>query len=73
MQKHIIGAIFFFFFLTTITGEVYHDIVQQFIAMLDVSERDSVFKQDNAKPDVAKETMEMLQGFFGKLIVKRPP
>ncbi len=68
--KRIIGP---FFFSTTITGKVYGEIVQQFIVMLDVSERDIVFQQDNVRPHVAKETMEMLQKFFGESIVKGSP
>ncbi len=43
-----------FFFSAMITGEVYQDIVQQFIAMLDASERDIIFQRDNARPHVAR-------------------
>ncbi len=57
----------------TITLEVHRDTVEQFIMMLDVSEGDIVFQQDNARRHVAKETMEILQEFFGERIVKWPP
>ncbi len=69
-RKRIIGPIFF---SSTITGEVYRDIVHQFIALLNPDERDIVFQQDNARPHVAKETMTMLREFFGDRIITWPP
>ncbi len=52
--KHIVSPIVFD---TTMTAEVYHDIIQQFI------EHNAVFQQDNVR-----DTMSFLAEFFEKLI-----
>ena len=48
------------FFDTIVTGEVYHDLIKQFIALLDVNERECWFQQDDATAHTANETMVML-------------
>ncbi len=59
----IIGPIFF---ETTVNGEVYQDIITQFIALLEEDERDCVFQQDGACTHTVCETIEFLHEFFGK-------
>ncbi len=53
-----------FFFEATITAEVYHDIIQQFIALLDKDEHDTVFQQHNASR-MPKDKMSFSAEFFG--------
>ncbi len=45
------------FFESTITSEVHQDLIMQFIAFLDTSARDAVFRQDNVHPHVSTSTM----------------
>ncbi len=51
--KRIVGSVFF---ETTITVEVYHDIIQQFISLL---------RKNECRPHVAKDIMSFLVEFFG--------
>ncbi len=68
--KHA-GLIFFFvFFEITVTGEVYHDIMQQFIALLHKDERDAVFHQNNACSHTSKNSISFLEECFGEQLCK---
>ncbi len=69
-HKRAAGSIFV---ETTITAEVYDNIIQQFTALLRKDECDAVFQQDNALPNVAKDTISFVVEFFGERICKLPP
>ncbi len=53
--------------------EVYHNIIQQFIALLHKDECNAVFQQDSARPHMVKDTMSFLAELFGKRICKWLP
>ncbi len=57
----IIGTLFF---TTTITGEVYLNIIEQFIALLEETNRYCWFQQDDPHPYVAKDSKAVLKSFF---------
>ncbi len=63
VQKKNCGANFF---TSTITGNVYQDIIKQFMSQLKKSERRSWLQQDNARPHVSTNTMSFLHEFFNK-------
>ncbi len=65
-RPRIVGAIFF---TTTITSDMYADILMQFIMLLEEDKRDSIFQQDGARPHTSKEYMAMLRRFFGDRLV----
>ncbi len=65
-RRRIVGPIFF---TTTITSDVYADILMQFIALLEEDERNCTFQQDGARPHMSKELMAMLHGFFGDRLI----
>ncbi len=58
--KYVLKPILF----ETITAEVYHDIIEQFIVLLHKDGSNAGFQQDNARPHVAKDTMSFLTEFF---------
>ncbi len=64
--RWIVGPIFF---TTTITSDMYADILMQFIALLEEDERDCIFQQDGARPHTSKELIAMLCRFFGDRLV----
>ncbi len=66
-RERVVVAIFL---EAIITAEVYHDIIQQFIALLHKDEHDTVLQQDNAWSHVSKDTMSFLAEFFGEWICK---
>ncbi len=57
------------FIMTTITSDMYSDILMQFIALLEEDERDCIFQQDGVQPHTSKESMAILCGFFGDRLV----
>ncbi len=57
------------FFSVTITSEVYQDITTWFIAVLEKSEFDVVFQQDNVRPHVSTSMMDFLRSFFGERLI----
>jgi hypothetical protein len=59
------------FFETTINAEAYQELIQQFIAMLQVDERSCWFQQDSATAHTAASTMEILHEFFGENIISK--
>ncbi len=59
--KRTLGPILF---EPTISTEVYHDIIQQFIALLHEDECEVVFQQDNEQPHNAKDMISFLKEFF---------
>ncbi len=60
-RKRIVGPIFF---TSTITGGVYHDIIQQFVSQLEKSECRSWLQQDNAT-----NTTNFLREFFNERLI----
>ncbi len=69
-RKHILRPIFH---KTTITAEIYHYVIHQFIALLHKDKCDAIFQQDNARLHVAKYTISFSAEFFGKRISKWLP
>ncbi len=50
----------------TVNGEVYRDIITEFIDLLEEDEHDCKLQQDNAcAQHMAYETIEFLRKFFG--------
>ncbi len=67
-HRRIVGP---FFFSSIITGEAYREIIFQFVANLNKDEVWFWFQQDNARPHVTVETMEMLRSFFGDCLINQ--
>jgi hypothetical protein len=59
------------FFETTINAEAYQELVQQFIALLQVDERNCWFQQDSATAHTAACTMEILHEFFCENVISK--
>jgi len=59
------------FFETTINAEAYQELIQQFIALLQVDERNCWFQQDSATAHTAASTMEILHKFFGEKVISK--
>ncbi len=55
--------------MSTVTAEVYRDIITQFIAVLEVEEKDSWFPQDGEPTHTATKTLEFLRTFFSDRII----
>ena len=53
-----------FFFETSKNAEAYQELIQQFIAWLQVDERNCWFQQDSATAHTAASTMVILREFF---------
>lgn len=60
------------FFTETINAERYREIVTQFIASLELDERDCWFQQDGATVHTARESIIFIQDFFGERLITRP-
>ena len=60
------------FFTETINAERYREIVTQFIASLELDERDYRFQQDGATAHSTRESIIFLQDFFGERLIIRP-
>ncbi len=61
---------------STITGDVYQDIIQQFLSQIEKSECRSCLQQDNAHPHVSTNTMSFQCKFFNERLIStnlRPP
>jgi len=58
-------------FETSINGEVYQELIQQFIALLPVDERNCWFQQDSAIAHTAASTMVVLNEFFGENVISK--
>jgi hypothetical protein len=59
------------FFKTTINAEAYQKLIQQFIALLQMDERNCWFQQDSATAHTAAPTMEFPHEFFGKNVISK--
>ncbi len=59
----------FFFFTTTITGEVYLNIIEQLVALLEETDCHYWFQQDNMHPHVARDAMAVLKFFFNDCLI----
>jgi hypothetical protein len=59
------------FFETIINAEAYQKLIQQFIALLQVDERNCWFQQDNTTAHTAASTMEILHEFFGGNVISK--
>ena len=66
--RRIIGLLFF---ENTINAEAYKELIQQFIALLQVDERNCWFQQDSATAHTAASTIEILHEFFGENIISK--
>ena len=63
-RRRIIGPLFF---ETSINAE---ELIQQFIALLQVDARNCWFQQDSANAHIAASTMVILQEFFGENVIR---
>jgi hypothetical protein len=59
------------FFETSINAEAYQELIQQFIALLKVDERNCWFQQDSAAAHTAASTMKFLHEFFGDKLISK--
>jgi hypothetical protein len=59
------------FFETSINAEAYQELIQQFIALLKVDERNCWFQQDSATTHTAASTVEILHEFFGEKLISK--
>jgi hypothetical protein len=59
------------FFETSIYAEAYQELIQQFIALLNVDERNCWFQQDRATAHTAASTMVILHEFFGENVISK--
>jgi hypothetical protein len=57
------------FFETTLNAETYQELIQQFIALLQMDERKCWFQQDSATAHTAASTMEILHKFFSENLI----
>ena len=60
-----------FVFETSINAEAYQELIQQFIALLQVDERNCWFQQDSATVHTAASTMVILHEFFGENLISK--
>lgn len=60
--KRVTGPVFL---TSTLTAVVYRTIIEEYVALLEVSEHRLWFQEDNARPHVAKDIMDFLHEFFG--------
>jgi hypothetical protein len=58
-------------FLTTLNAEAYQELIQQFIALLQVDERNCWLQQDSATAPTAASTMEILHEFFCENVISK--
>ena len=65
-RRRIIGPLFF---ETSINAEAYQELIQQFIALLQVDERNCCFQQDSATAHTAASTVLILHEFFGENVI----
>jgi len=59
------------FFETSINAEAYKELIQQFIALLQVDECNCWFQQDSATAHTAASTMVILHEFFGENVISK--
>jgi hypothetical protein len=59
------------FFVTFLNAEAYQELIQQFIALLQVDERDCWFQQDSATAHTAASTTVILHEFFGENLISK--
>ncbi len=57
------------FFTSVVTAEVYQGLFQQFIALLEIEDRDYWFQQDSTPAHMTAETLSFLADFFHKCII----
>ncbi len=65
-RARIIGPIFF---EGVVTGEVYRNIIEQFISLLEPDDAYCWFQQDGARCHTSAETMDMLRSFFDDRLI----
>ena len=56
---------------TSINAEAYQELIQQFIALLQVDERNCRFQQDSATVHTGASTMVILHEFFGENLISK--
>jgi hypothetical protein len=59
------------FFETSINAEAYQELIQQFVALLKVDERNCWFHQDSTTAHTAASTMEILDEFLGENVISK--
>ena len=59
------------FFETSVNAEAYQELIQQFIALLQVDERNCWFQQDSAAAHTAAPAMVILHEFFCENIISK--
>ena len=59
------------FFETSINAEAYQELIQQFIAFLQVDKRNCWFQQDSATAHIVASSMVILHEFFGDNLISK--
>jgi hypothetical protein len=59
------------FFETGVNAEAYQELIQQFIALLKMDERNRWFQQDSATAHTAASAMVIYHEFFGENVVSK--
>ena len=67
-RLRIIGPLFI---ETSTNAEAYQELIQQFIALLQVDERNCWFQQESATAHTAASTMVILHEFFGENLISK--
>lgn len=67
-RRRIVGPLFFD---KSVDGVVYRNLIEQFIALLELHDRDCWFQQDNATCHTSAETMNMLREFFDHRVISK--
>jgi hypothetical protein len=67
-RRRIIGPLFF---ETIINAETYQELIQQFIALLQVDECNCWFQQDSATAHTAASTMVILHEFLSENVISK--
>jgi hypothetical protein len=68
LRCQVIGT---WFFETSINAEAYQELIQQFIALLQVDKRNCWFQQESATVHTAASTMKILHEFFGVNVISK--
>ena len=67
-DRRIIGPLFF---ETSRNAEAYQELIEQFITLLQVDERNCWFQQDRATAHTAAPTVVILHEFFGRNLISK--
>ena len=68
LRRLIIGPLYF---ETSINAEAHQELIQQFITLLQVDERNYWFQQDSAPAHTTATTMVILHEFFSENLISK--